>query len=56
MINKVKCETGRYYWDASLNKAVEIDETTDQDIIDSHYYRINKMENLKPDWEERSYL
>ena len=51
MINKVKCETGRYYWDASLNKAVEIDETTDQDIIDSHYYReINSDGEFEPDW------
>ena len=51
MIEKVKCETGRYYWDASLNKAVEIDETTDQDIIDSHYYReINRDGKFEPDW------
>tara|TARA_A100001515_G_scaffold143194_1_gene143755 strand:- start:53 stop:991 length:939 start_codon:yes stop_codon:yes gene_type:complete len=51
MINKVKCETGRYYWDASLNKAVEIDETTDQDIIDAHYYReVNSEGNFEPDW------
>lgn len=51
MIEKVKCETGRYYWDGSLNKAVEIDETTDQDIIDSHYYReIDSDGNFEPDW------
>jgi len=51
MIDKVRLETGRYYWDASLNKAIEIDATTDQDIIDAHYYRdIDSDGNFEPDW------
>tara|TARA_A100001515_G_scaffold67364_1_gene53535 strand:- start:53 stop:1009 length:957 start_codon:yes stop_codon:yes gene_type:complete len=52
MIEKIKCETGRYYWDASLNKAVEITEDTDQNIIDSQYYRdCDDDGNFEPDWK-----
>ncbi len=55
MLNKIKCETGRYYWDASLNKAVEITDDTDQDILDAHPHRDYDNEGVfEPDWRNES--
>jgi len=50
-MERTQCETGRYYWDASLNKVVEITEDTDKDILDAHPHRDYDNEgNFEPDW------
>lgn len=36
VLDQAKCMTGRYYWDASLNKAIEITKDTDEDILEAH--------------------
>lgn len=46
---KLKIESGRYYWD--INKLVEITEDTDEEITDSlWHYDVDEDGNFKPDW------
>ena len=52
LLDKTKCETGRYYWDGSLNKTVKITKSTSQDILDEHNsYDVDDDGNFEPDWE-----
>lgn len=51
MLDRTKCETGRYYWDGSLNKVVEITKDTDTDILDLHpEYDIDDDGNFEQSW------
>jgi len=49
LLDQTKCMTGRYYWDASLNKAIEITKDTDADILDAHPdYDTDNEGNFEP--------
>lgn len=51
LLDQTKCKTGRYYWDTSLNKAVEITEDTDKDILESHPdYDTDENGNFDQSW------
>jgi len=51
MLDRTMCETGRYYWDASLNKVVEITEDTDAEILELHpEYRTDDEGNFEQSW------
>lgn len=51
LLDQTKCKTGRWYWDSSLNKAVEITKNTDEDILDAHPdYDTDENGNFEQDW------
>ncbi|BAQ85140.1 hypothetical protein [uncultured Mediterranean phage uvMED] len=51
LMQKLQCETGRYYWDASLNKVVEITKDTSQDILDVHpHYELDEDGKFEPSY------
>lgn len=51
LLEQTKCKTGRYYWDSSLNKAVEITKDTDKDILDAHPdYDTDENGNFDQSW------
>ena len=54
LLDKTKCRTGRYYWDGSLNKVVEITKDTPQEILDAHgSYDVDEDGNFEPDYDNQ---
>ena len=51
LLDKTRCETGRYYWDGSTNKVVEITKDTPQEILDAHdSYDVDEDGKFEPDY------
>lgn len=51
LLEQTRCQTGRYYWDSSLNKAVEINKSTDPDILEAHQdFNTDEDGNFTQDW------
>jgi hypothetical protein len=52
LLDKTKCRTGRYYWDGSLNKVVEITKDTPKEILEAHgSYDVDEDGNFEPDYD-----
>jgi hypothetical protein len=52
LLDKTKCRTGRYYWDGSLNKVVEITKDTPEEILEAHgSYDVDEDGNFEPDYD-----
>ena len=52
MLDRTKCRTGRYYWDASLNKVQEITKDTPEDILEAHdSYDVDEDGKFEPDYD-----
>ena len=56
LLERTMCETGRYYWDGSLNKVVEITKDTPQEVLEMHpHYDTDDEGNFEQDyWNERA--
>ena len=55
LLDKTKCRTGRYYWDGSLNKVVEITKDTPEEILDAHgSYDVDEDGNFEQDYDNES--
>ena len=52
LLDRTKCRTGRYYWDASLNKVQEITKDTPEDILEAHdSYDVDEDGKFEPDYD-----
>ena len=52
LLDRTKCMTGRYYWDASLNMVQEITKDTPEDILEAHdSYDVDEDGKFEPDYE-----
>ena len=52
LLDKTKCETGRYYWAGDENMVKEINKLTPQEILDAHdSYDVDEDGKFEPDYQ-----